>query len=275
MSVLTIKNPKVKLVIVTPKIAKEYLELNTRNRPLSQAKVDEYSKLMTKNSWDLTTDAIGFDTNGALINGQHRLQAVVDCGKAVEFMVATGLEPDAFNIIDTGKTRNSGDVLGANGFTSSHHKSAIIKFVMGYKKGLITSDKDATKRGLGVNNQDVLDYAIRHKAKLEEAYEVSVAVSKNFRGIKGREAGGMFWVLSEIDRARAVDFFRALGTGTMLKHDDPIYVLRQRLMDNLAVKKKCPTREKLAWVVIAWNHVKHGTKVKQLKWNTDKFPKPE
>ncbi len=275
MSVLTIKNPKVKVVMVTPKMASEWLLKNTRNRPFSEAKVLEYLKEMKQGEWDLTTDAIGFDTNDELINGQHRLMAVVRYGKAVEFMVATGLEPDAFNVIDTGKVRNAGDVLGANGFGSGHHKSAIIKFVMAYKRGTIMGDKDNSRRDHGINNQDTLDYAIKHRTKLEEAYSVALQVNKDFKGLKGREVGGLFWIFSEIDRNRALVFFGALGTGAMLKQDNPIYVLRQRLLDNLALKKKFPVKDKLAWTIMAWNHSKHNHTLKQIKWNGEKFPKPE
>ena len=104
---------------------------------------------------------------------------------------------------------------------------------------------------------------------------MSCQCGKDFKGLKGREVGGLFWIFSELDRNRALVFFGALGTGAMLAPNDPIYVLRQRLLDELHSKKKFPVRDKLAWVVMAWNHDKHGKKIKQLKWNGDVFPKPE
>lgn len=274
MSTLTVKDVKVKKVLITPQMAQEFLAKNTRNRPHNQRKVEEYVKMMKDNEWHLQTDAIGFDTNDKLINGQHRMMAVTQYGKPIEFLVATGLEPDSFNFIDTGKNRSSGDVLGANGFVAGAHKSAIIRFVIGYKKGNIQNEK-SSKRDLGLNNQDILDYAHRYRNELEEAYKVSTDAAKSFKGLKGQAIGGMYWILSKIDRNRALVFFGALGTGTMLTHDDPIYILRQRLMDDLAAKKKFPLKDKLAWLIMAWNHSKKGSKIKQLKWNGEVFPKPE
>ena len=43
---------------------------------------------MRQNSWTLTSDAIAFDEDGNLIQGQHRLNAVVKTGLAQVFWVA-------------------------------------------------------------------------------------------------------------------------------------------------------------------------------------------
>lgn len=274
MSTLTISQPKVKVITITPDMAAKYLEQNTKNRPLNQRKVEELVKAMEDGEWKLGTDAIGFDTNGRMINGQHRMTALVEYGRPLEFLVTTGLEPEAFNVIDTGRMRSAGDVLTTEGIASGHHKSAIIRFVYAYKKGVITTGKEGT-RDSGMNNQDVLDYAFKYRNELEEAYNVSVEVGKDFKGLKGREVGGMFWILAKIDKPQALDFFRALGTGAMLSADNPIYVLRQRLLDELRAKKKFPMRDKLAWLIVAWNHVKRGTKTKIIKWDGITFPKPE
>ena len=63
---------------ITPEIAREMLKKNTNNRPLSKRTLSRYVQLMKNGEWGITTDAIGFDVNGRLINGQHRLNEVVE-----------------------------------------------------------------------------------------------------------------------------------------------------------------------------------------------------
>lgn len=268
---------KVKSMEVNPSQAQAWLLKNTVNRPISKRIINYLVDQIRKNKWELTTDAIGFDTNGNLINGQHRLTAITLTGKTLPVLMASGLDPDAFNVIDTGKVRTSGDILGAHGYSSSHHKSAIIKFVMAFKKGYqsVGSSKSTGRTEMNISNQDVLNYANKHKKELAEAYDISVQSIKKFKGLKQRVIGGMYWILSEIDREYAISFFHQLSTGVGLKADDAIHVLREKLIADLGAKKKYPESDKIAWIVLAWNHFRKGNKLKKIQWaGTGNIPKP-
>lgn len=92
-------------VKISPKQAEVLLKCtNTNNRPMSIAKVSTYAKDMQLGNWsDDSTDAIAFDKSGVLVNGQHRLKAVVKSGKTVQMLVSFGITP--YMGMDTGKTR--------------------------------------------------------------------------------------------------------------------------------------------------------------------------
>ena len=55
-------------IIITPDIARQMLEKNVGNRPLSKITLARYTKLMKDGERGITTDAIGFDVNGRLMN---------------------------------------------------------------------------------------------------------------------------------------------------------------------------------------------------------------
>ena len=55
--------------LVTPIVAKQFLRSNENNRTIRPTAVSQYSEKMLQGSWRLSTDAIGFDENGVLING--------------------------------------------------------------------------------------------------------------------------------------------------------------------------------------------------------------
>lgn len=269
-------NVKIDKVLVTPSQASIWLLKNVANRPLNEKQVKFFSRQIEKGRWELTTDAIGFDGEGKLINGQHRLTAIVKTGKAQDLLVGTGFSAEAFNVIDTGKMRNAGDILGVNGIGAGVPKSAIIRFVMGLSKGYIPGSM-ARKGGsndIRLSNQDILEYAEKHKTKLEDAYEVSVKTTKEFKGLSGRYVAGLYWLFSSINRDEALLFFHYLGTGITLRADDPVYVLRKRLMVEMINKKKSPDVDKLAWTVLAWNHTRAKKKVTKLVWNGEEFPRP-
>lgn len=112
---------KHKIMKVGPDVAAAWLEKNTHNRDLRQTTVDAYASAMKRGEWKLTPEPIAFchpwtDSQGnhhpeTLIEGQHRLWAVVTSGVEVEFTVWWGCEPDEFDVIGQGIVRSQGDVL--------------------------------------------------------------------------------------------------------------------------------------------------------------------
>lgn len=47
-----------KIIMITPDIAKKYLERNRNNRPLKQKAILYYSNLMLENKWEKTGQSI-------------------------------------------------------------------------------------------------------------------------------------------------------------------------------------------------------------------------
>lgn len=105
------------LATITPSEAKAILEHhNSHNRKLCLSTVSNYVDEMKKSRWKLTNQAIGFDKNGVLIDGQHRLQACVESGIAITIFVIYGLEPKAQAVIDCNKIRSHYAQMVLNGY---------------------------------------------------------------------------------------------------------------------------------------------------------------
>lgn len=91
--------------LITPGKAKEYLDLNfEKNRRKSAESISAYGRDMTARTWVFTGDPIKFDTNGRLVDGQHRLEAIIASGVPKQINVVRGLIPDAVMCIDKGIT---------------------------------------------------------------------------------------------------------------------------------------------------------------------------
>lgn len=76
---------------VTPELAREWLDHNTNNRTLRRDTVTRYANDMSAGNWSLVGDSICFDESGNLINGQHRLNAVIQSDTTQLFNIMTGL----------------------------------------------------------------------------------------------------------------------------------------------------------------------------------------
>jgi hypothetical protein len=80
--------------IISPAEAQAYLDNNAKHRPIKEKKVLEYMGEMRDGHWRLNGKTICFDRNGRLLNGQHRLSAVVRSGVPLTTVVVRGLDPD-------------------------------------------------------------------------------------------------------------------------------------------------------------------------------------
>jgi hypothetical protein len=98
-------------VLVTPEVARRWLERNAGNRRVRESHVEALALAMMGGEWRLTHQGIAFDPEGNLLDGQHRLRAVVLAETPVRMTVARDVAPEAFAALDLGKARRIADVL--------------------------------------------------------------------------------------------------------------------------------------------------------------------
>lgn len=106
---------KIEVVNVTPKMAQKWLEKNSKNRAIINNSVKSFSRQMSEGKWVFNGDPIRFDDKGELIDGQHRLEAVIMSGKTIQFVVQKGLSEDARLTIDIGKNRKGSEIWSMTG----------------------------------------------------------------------------------------------------------------------------------------------------------------
>lgn len=86
--------------------------MNEKNRPLSRKTVEDYKRELVSGHWPAHHQGIGIDSDGNLLDGQHRLTAISESGVSAPMQVTVGLDRAAtFSVIDTGKRRSLTDAL--------------------------------------------------------------------------------------------------------------------------------------------------------------------
>lgn len=114
-----------KVMQIGPTMAKEMLSHNMpQNRRLNKDTVARYARIMRGGGWNLTHQGIAFDEAGNLIDGQHRLNAIVSAGVNVLMNVTRGVhreEGEAFTI-DVGQKRTIGNIMQISGIDDAVYK---------------------------------------------------------------------------------------------------------------------------------------------------------
>lgn len=112
---------------ITPQKAQEYLACMVSNRKPKERTINKYLRLMERGKWTVTGEGIKFDRHGRLVDGQHRLKALIRYGNPVEFTVIRGLDDDAMLNIDTGAVRTGADIFGMQEVPNGNHVFTAIR----------------------------------------------------------------------------------------------------------------------------------------------------
>lgn len=111
---------------ITPELAKLYLSNQRNNRNVLQSHVKNIVKDMVEGRWKDEADPIKFTASGQLIDGQHRLNAVVVADRSQKFVVLRGYTDDSMGVLDIGKPRSAahvGQIIGLD--ITAHHTACI------------------------------------------------------------------------------------------------------------------------------------------------------
>lgn len=244
------------VITVTPKAAKRWMERNhLKQRNVSPSHVTHLAQQMKAGQWVMNGEPIIFGSEDELIDGQHRLMAIIESGVSCQMMVVQGVSSAVFATINTGKTRSNGNVLAMHGVPNYSAVASIVAGVWNYKRAL-ESNKG---RGGSLNS-----YIRASKTDLVSEYDKHAHLYQHacHLGMKSKHMGAvtpigivMAMALIDGDQDREVidAFGDSLASGIGLENDSPVYWLRERLNDNRAAKTKLSRHRVTLIVAKAWN----------------------
>lgn len=119
--------------LITPQDASILLASNTGNRKLNSSHVCFFEEQLKRGEMQLTHQGIAISASGRLLDGQHRLTAIVKTGISATMLVTTGLPDKTFSVLDTGYARTAADVLSIGGAKHVSTTAAAIRLFLFYK----------------------------------------------------------------------------------------------------------------------------------------------
>lgn len=219
--------------LITPQLAKEYLETQQLNREVNDKRVSDYANRMRRGEWMLG-QPITFDELGCLIDGQHRLKAVVRCGIPMEFAIMTGIPSDSKQVYDIGQQRSTAQIsrlmgqnipqmkarlaILSNAFTGSQFKARTKASennrksgeILGFQ-GLKNVRSPQMMLALEAKYSEGLDFAIRTPGSREQSSPV--AKNSTIRSV-------FFRAFYNANQYRLQEFIEVYYTGVSRKEED-------------------------------------------------------
>src|SRR5262245_5096001 len=259
----------VRIMDISSAVAKSLLDRNTRNRRKSNPDVDDWSTEMAAGRWRETSQGIGIARDGIIVDGQHRLYAIVDSGVTVSMIVVVGLDPEVFTVTDTGRRRTSADALGMVGETSTLQLAAITRACYEFDRLLGGARTPVRTR---LHHDVLLAYRDGKEEPLREAVRFAQTVRTYGLPINKTAAGAAYFLIMRDgnDRPLAEEFFEGLKTGVSLLATDPRYVLRRVVTNdaNSGARVRAANRH-LALILKAWALFANGQGSRMLSWRGD------
>ncbi len=167
---------RTEILTITPTEAKRMLEGNTNNRRLSKIRVRELAEAIRRGDWSLNGESLKF--NGKqLLDGQHRLHAVVEANKPIKTLVVWGLNPNVFLTLDQQKRRSVIDALHINGEENTKILASAIALVFDIRRG-----GDWMRGKARVDNREAMRFLDKEPQIRDSAFENANAEACMARG---------------------------------------------------------------------------------------------
>lgn len=265
--------PTYDVIEVTPALAEKWLEQNTHNRSVREKAVYAYARDMEAGNWQENGESIKFAADGVLLDGQHRLEAIVLSGTTQRMLVVTGLPNATQETMDDGRKRTLNDALSLRGEEYAVPLSSLLRRALMWQNGLYRNTGAYTP-----TNTECLAFLAEHP-EVRASAKVASQARKGSR-LPASVLGLTHWLFSQIDAEDAEWFFERLASGVGLEEYHPVWTLRKRAAEIDDSAGRVPEDMLLAFVVKAWNAYRDGEPVKLLRFrpggaNPERFPMPK
>ncbi len=206
---------KTKVMQVTPDQARAWLARNHEsNRKIEQDRVDSYADDMRQGRWTLTHQGIAFDKRERLIDGQHRLAAVVAFGKSVPMLVCWNDEATLDDPIDRARPRSLAFLVGV----TTRRVGAITccgSLELGYR--------------VKIPSVGFIQEVAERNADAFRTFDEKI--EKFERLASAGLAGALAWTFP-VAKMKTVHFAEQVIFGEMIQRGDPAFALRNWLQRN-------------------------------------------
>lgn len=250
----------VQIMDVSPSMAADMLARSKGNRPVSAITVTKYAALMIAGQWKLTAEGLAFDTSGALQNGHHRLNAIVEVNVNVRTTVWFGTDPGEFDCLDGGRSRTSADLIALHGLDRWNNRAALARAIMMMQ----------TKTDKPFDRLAVTQKALELAGPRFDAAMCAADAARKVTPFNGSSLAH-YWISTYSDRLILLDgFWEALCTGMGDGHIRPVVKARDLLMTRATNRGsgRSSMASAAGTIILAWNCYVTNSKASKFDWHS-------
>ncbi len=238
------KAPTIAIERITPKAAENMLAANKNNqRTLRPAHVAFLAAQMATGEWSATAEPLSITSNGTIINGQHRLHAIIKYGQPVKMLVMRGQPETDFHYIDTGiQARNAVDHATISGKANPKEVVPLIRWQRNFE---LMGDPNITPPPhRRISEYQLQDWGYHHHwPQIEQAVTEIKAMGKPTKHITPKIAQWCMYQLSMIDNDTGRMYMKYLLTGAGA-HVPVMHLLRERIIDKVVTMRAAKTNQR-------------------------------
>lgn len=276
--------PKTLIIDCSPDMAMDLLTFNDpgKNRYVDESRVLQYKTEANRNTFKFNGDTICISDTFKLIDGQHRLWAIVESGKTIKIIIVTGLDEEAMVFKDLGKNRTAVDVVKINGLAKGGSGLAyVIKAYLLFKEN--------SRMSVSIGNREVPNHKVNKfcekKDKINDVLrfmEFGIMANKKVKNFFSVSQWALiYYILYSLpfsnpdkDRKKVTEFMTKFVEGNDLGRLDPIKLLRDCFFTQFKDFARGKKRNKMSggqlafktkFVFEAWNNFYNGQKGSELK----------
>ena len=245
---------------IGPTEAEALLGKNTHNRSVRADRVHTMARDMNHGQWVLNGETIKVGST-RLIDGQHRLLAVIESGATVEMMVIRGLPDDTQATVDIGTKRQLADTLALAGEENAHNLAAAVRYAWYFD-----NFREPKKFGVNPSVNELGSWLDRNpeiRQSLHWGRQASTSVVRYIPSV----GTALHYLMARLDHQAAGDFWDALADGTE-KPGSPVYALREVLLRDLSAPHRMSIRHRSALTIKAWNAMRDLRTVQTIGWRS-------
>lgn len=255
--------------VITPSHASELLKNNICNRNPKKVHIKSLAHQMRNGQWLYNGEPIIIAKDGIILDGQHRLYAIIEANVSVEMEVIRGIENNVMHTIDSGVARTTADSLNLLGYDNSTGLAKTVRNLIQFRNKQTL--RESRSRDQLISNKDIIDF-IENEPPVIRVF-ADARTEHNFKksNILTKSEIAVFWyIFKDIDEEKANIFFDKLLCGIDIKADDAVLHLRNKLIiDKTNKNTSMNYSTKLKLIFKAWNKFYNNEKCKLLKVTSD------
>ncbi len=241
-------------------MATRILEINQNNRPLRDYHATRISELMKRGRWKDNGQTIKIGVNGDVLDGQHRLWAIIYSKCTVWLIIIYGVKNDAFSTIDTIQMPRSGaDVLAVNGLDRHRVRTAsALAWLIRHERGTI---EEYRARQYRIENFDIENAFSAHPEMIravEKVRKLGPIINVSILAF-------VYYLLVSRDPDLAARMLRTLEEPANVSISDPFFRLRETMINGGAERRRDQLMV-IALIIKAVNAARENKPIDTLMW---------
>lgn len=257
---------------ITVEYATELMKHNFFNRPLNKITVEDYKSQIVRGLWRLNGESIKISDKGNLMDGQHRLTAIIESGIPVKSLVVEGVDEKDFATIDTGRTRTISDLFNIDQVQNASQISAIITAYFRLLRSNNTSASNDSLRKLRLSKGEILEYYRKNALTIQDIHKFCTHCRSKLPVMTITEMGAFYLYLTRTlnhPYEKVEAFFKEL-VGLHPVTNSTVTVLHDSLIKGLAGKISFTPNQRRAYIIKTWNAYVKGKELKTLSYSKEK-----